>query len=226
MKTTIKLFAVVLLGTYIFVSAAKAQVTYTNSAAFLSAIASMQSFTTNFVSMGLTGTISPITNPTNYSGNSFSYTVTNSNGLYGINGAGTTNNGIIPSGSWIQAELPNNALTLTSFNSPSFLGVTGIGGYWFRSDVNGNFQSNSLVNVIIDYAGGSWTNTVTPTNGLSQTFFGILGVSNISSVRVTGTDANFSTLANITVVPEPSTYALLGFAAAGLAGFLMRRRKQ
>jgi hypothetical protein len=208
----------------------KAQpVTYTDSASFISAIASMQSFTTNFISMGLVGQIQPITNPTNYSGNAFSYTVTApptfDGGLFGINGAGTTNNGVIPSGSWIQASDGPDALSLTNFSAPGSLGVTGIGGYWFRTDFNGVFQSNSLVNVIVDYDGGSYTNTVTPSGGLSQTFFGILGVSNISSVRVTGTDANYSTMANVTVVPEPSTYALLGLAAACLAGYVIRRRR-
>jgi hypothetical protein len=205
-------------------------VTYTNSTNFFNAIASYASFTTNFGTINATNgspiisTIAQIPNPTNFSGNSFGFSVNAANGLWGINGAGTTNNGLIPTGSWIQAGLNTDALSLTSLTGPTLLGVTGIGGYWFRSDFNGDFVSNSLVNVVVNYAGGSYTNTVTP-SGLGNTFFGILVGTNITSVQVTGADGNYSTLANVSVVPEPSTYALLALTAAGLAGYVIRRRR-
>lgn len=219
-----------LIGISLAIASAQAQpTTYTNRTDFLNAIATLPSFTTNFVSMGLVGQLLPITNPTNYSGNNFAYTVTApatfDTGLYGINGAGTTN-GVIPTGSWIQASGDTDALTLTNFSYTGLQpGVSGIGGYWFRTDVDGIFSAN-LVNVIVDYDGGSYTNSVTPTS-LADTFFGILGASNISSVRVTGSGTDrYSTVANVTVVPEPSTYALLGLAAAGLAGYVVRHRRR
>lgn len=229
MKTSLKLsFVVAAMAASVFTAHSQPTI-YTNSSGFLSAIASKPSFTTNFVSMGLVGQLLPITNPTNYSANSFSYTVTApvtyDTGLYGINGAGTTNNGQIPSGSWLQASENVDALTFTNFSYTGLQpGVSGIGGYWFRTDINGDFVSGALVNVVVDYTSGSYTNSFSPVT-LSDSFFGILGVADITSVRITGADGNYSTAANVTAVPEPSTYALLGLAAAGMAGHVLRRRR-
>ena len=110
--------------------------------------------------------------------------------------------------------------------------VYAIGG-WFMA-AESNLKASSFTATIV--AGGVtnvFTNNTTtnnsPTVNYDNTFRGWVYDTNIVSMTLSTDPQNlgFPTAANqITLaVPEPSTYALLAIGAAGLAGYVIRRRR-
>jgi hypothetical protein len=195
--------------------------TYTNSSAFFSAI-SASNYTETF--NGIPGA-NFVTTPTNFSGNGFSFTATTTNGseappnqLYGLTNGGGGDR-------WITLFYPEFGLVFTNFS----LNVSAIGGNFFATDFDGNF-TNTPINVSILLSDSSTFSTnFTPTG--SASFLGVTFSTNVSISSLVISNLNsppqFPTANNLTigVVPEPSTYALLGLAAAGFAGYVIRRRR-
>jgi len=111
--------------------------------------------------------------------------------------------------------------------------VYAIGG-WFMAAEN-NLVASSFTATIVDAAGNTnvFTNNTTtsgsPSANYDNTFRGWVYDTNIVSMTLSTDPQNlgFPTAANnITLaVPEPSTYALLAIGAAGLAGYVIRRRR-
>jgi hypothetical protein len=193
--------------------------TYTNSSSFFSAI-SASNYTETF--NGIPGA-NFVATPTNFSGNGFSFTATTTNGgvnnqLYGLTNGGGADR-------WLTLFFPEFGLVFTNFS----LNVSAIGGNFFATDDQG-FYTNTPINVSILLSDSSTFSTnYTPTG--SASFLGVTFSTNVSISALVISNLNsppqFPTANNLTigVVPEPSTYALLGLAAAGFAGYVIRRRR-
>jgi hypothetical protein len=193
--------------------------TYTDSSAFFSAI-SASNYTETF--NGIPGA-NFVTTPTNFSGNGFSFTATTTNGgvnnqLYGLTNGGGGDR-------WITLFFPEFGLVFTNFS----LNSSAIGGNFFATDDQG-FFTNTPINVSILLSDSSTFSTNYTPFG-SASFLGVTFSTNVSISALVISNLNnppqFPTANNLTigVVPEPSTYALLGLAAAGFAGYVIRRRR-
>ena len=198
--------------------------TYTNSSAFFAAI-SASNYTETFNSIPGANFVNT---PTNFSGNGFSFTATtdtngplpppDNNRLYGLTNGGGSDR-------WLTLYFPEFGLVFTNFS----LNVSAIGGNFFATD-SGGFYTNTPINVSILLSDSSTFSTnYTPSGDTS--FLGVTFSTNVSVSALVISNLNsppqFPTANNLTigVVPEPSTYALLGLAAAGFAGYIIRRRR-
>jgi hypothetical protein len=219
-KILLTLLAAVTITCAIALNAGAQTNTYTNSSSFFSAI-SASNYTETF--NGIAGG-NVVTTPTNFSGNGFSFTATTTNGgldnrLYGLTNGGGDDR-------WITLLYPQFGLVFTNFS----LNVSAIGGNFFATDADG-FYTNTPINVRILLSDSSiFSTNYTPSGATS--FLGVTFSTNVSisslAISNINTPPQFPTANNLTigVVPEPSTYALLGMAAAGLAGYVLRRRRR
>jgi hypothetical protein len=232
MKRTFLTLAIVVITACAATYDAEAQTnTYTSSSAFFAAISS-SNYTETFNSLSTNGvpitTNTFITTPTNFSGNGFSFTATtdtngplpppDNNRLYGLTNGGGSDR-------WLTMYYPNYGLVFTNFS----LNVSAIGGNFFATDQFG-FYTNTPINVSILLSDSSTFSTNFAASSASS-FLGVTFNTNVSvsSLVISNLNAQpqFPTANNliIGVVPEPSTYALLGLAAAGFAGYVIRRRR-
>lgn len=211
MKTLTKTFFIAAAAMSV-ASSADAQVnTFTNSTSFFNAItASNYTETFNSIPDGGSGFASP----TNFSSNGFSMSaLTGVGNFYGIN---------TPPDQWL-STISVTTIAFTNFS----LNVTAIGGNFFNTRDNEAF-TNTPITVRVFFADStSFQTNYTPASPSS--YFGLTYNTNITALIVSNGPpaAEFTTVNNLTVgiVPEPSTYALLGLAAAGFAGFVIRRRR-
>lgn len=225
MKPTTKLLLVSLtmLATAL---TAKAQFTvYTNSTDFLNAFTG-GSFTTNFASVP---DFAALTNPTTFAGSyGYSFTVYSTTNDPGNSQLWGLQNTIASGVDGVSVFMDNDSLVLTNFTYAPGSGGFGIGGNWLSTDGNGEFAPQPVsVSVILSDL-SSYTTNYTPAD-FNSTYLGFITATNLSSVTISGpgsASGYYATVANVTVVPEPSTYALLGLAAAGLAGYVIRRRRR
>ena len=180
-----------------FVAQSQADTVYTDMPTFFAALKG-QSYTETFSS----GTASS-TAPVLFSLNGFSFTVTGAGGTY-------YDDGVI-------GAVDVNASVTISFTSGNVLAV---GGNFFETDVADNFLSAAVTLTLND----GTTATYTPTS--ESTYRGFTSTTPITSLTFAApTDTNYATLDNLTVgttVPEPSTWAMLGFGAAGAGVVALR----
>jgi PEP-CTERM motif len=197
-------------------AAAHAQFTvYTSLASFLAAVGA--NGTDTYTGFSITGTTaSPITR----TAGAYSYTASTPSNFFG---AGTVAN------PWLSTNVATDAITFTGFTST----VRAIGGNFFGSNISGVFQAGN-VTLTATNASGSMVQTLINAN--TSTFLGFVSTSAITSLVLAAVqpDAGFlwPTVDNLilaeakpgSVVPEPSTYALLGTGLLFIGGIARRRR--
>ena len=130
--------------------------------------------------------------------------------------------GIYPGGEgsdiWLSINRPTDSIVFTDF-SP---GVTGFGGYFFASDINGSYVPNgSMVFTAMDGTSLSYTLN----NATTSSFLGFVTTSPLTSVTLTSNGDYWPTANDVIIampVPEPGAYAMM---ALGLGLVAWRRRR-
>lgn len=211
MKTLAKTFFFAAAALSIASSAIAQPTPFTNSTAFFNAITA-SNYTENFNSFsGGTTNASPL----NFSNNGFQYRAQTGFGpFYILNSASPD--------FWL-STFEVTTITFTNI-SPN---VTAIGGNFFATDYNSGYTNTQIGLRFVFADSTSYSTNYTPSGPSS--YFGITYNTNITALIVSNVApaAEYMTVNNLTVgvVPEPSTYALLGLAAAGFAGYVIRRRR-
>ncbi len=201
-------------------SAAQATVvTYTNQAAFLSALGTAVTGTDTFDD--LLSNVS-YAGPLSRTAGSYSYTASAgpaSPTLYGAGGA---------SDAWLSTNVATDPITLDSFAS----GVFAAGAQFFDSNVKGK---NRILpgSITVTATDGSGSTSQLLTNPTPSTFVGFISTGQLLSVVVTAASPfaalpAWPTVNNLTLavaaVPEPET-ALMLLGGLSALGFLARRRR-
>ena len=190
---------------------------YTTEAAYLAAIANPG--TDTFDDLPLGGTID---GPLNRTAGVHTYATSSSaeNGFP---------DSFFPAGSpgdvWLST---NSALSTIAFYGFS-PGVVGIGGFFFGSDIAGDFLAGQTLSLLATDGGGSVSETIF--NATTRSFLGFVSDGALASLTVSVIQPEdafaWPTVNNVTlgsVVPEPETYALM-IGGLGLLGFMARRRR-
>jgi hypothetical protein len=141
---------------------------------------------------------------------SYTYQAYSGTGLWGAGGTGGDY--------WLSNNDRRNPIVFSNFSG----NVSALGGYFFPSNVNGQFTEGSVVVTAID---GTVT-TYNLNNATTGSFLGFVSDTPLTSV-VLGTDggAYWPTANNLMLaVPEPATYGMM-LAGMALVGVAARRRK-
>ncbi|MCU0636094.1 MAG: PEP-CTERM sorting domain-containing protein [Gemmatimonadaceae bacterium] len=129
---------------------------------------------------------------------------------------------------WLSTDFAGAGMRFASFTA----GTNAIGGEIFGSDIGGAFQ-NGPISVAWATTAGSGSTTLTAPS--STSFWGLVTTGTLTSLTITGVDDDddviWGTVNNLrlgqarptTVIPEPSTYALV---ATGLVALVMVRRRR
>ena len=206
-----------LLASVAFGSSAQAAITvYTTQADYLAAINNAGVDTYNDLNP-----VNQLPSSLNRTAGSHSYQVTTS-GVSSLFAVGST------SDAWLSVNNTLDSLIYSGFSS----GVSALGGFFFGTDLNGQFTAAPL-GLTVSATDASGTVTRTLLNPTTSTFLGFVSTGDMSQLSVGSTvtgqsywpTVNDLTLGTTGAVPEPASWAMmiLGMGAIGLA---MRRRNQ
>lgn len=191
---------------------------YTDQASFLAAVGMSGTDTFDDLAAGASLGSGPLFR----SAGGFGYSVSagpNSDILYG---AGTL------SDAWLSSNNARDTITFSGFSA----GTAAAGGFFFGSDISGNFLQRGIVVVSATDASGAVSQQFKVRAG-EGTFFGFVSDTDLTSLSVRVVSGqrnpvwptiNDLTLATAAAVPEPETYAML-LAGLGVVGFVARRRR-
>jgi hypothetical protein len=206
-----RLFLVALaVATLLGSSVARADiVTYTDRNAFLAATSNTGTDTfADIVPLQPYGNL-------NRTAGAYNYSVSGSGGV--LYGAGTA------SDPWLSTNWTDATMTFSNFSG----GVNALGGFFFGTDLFGNFTPHTMVTLTAN-DGSMIVYNLTDTT--TSSFIGFISSSPLVSVmlsNVTGQQfwpvANDLVLGMAAPVPEPATYAML-LCALPLLGLASRRR--
>jgi hypothetical protein len=159
--------------------------------------------------------------PLNRSAGTFTYraTATGTDGLFFPAGTAADR--------WLSTNLAASPILFNNF----LAGTNAIGGAIFGSDVSGAFLNGTINVAWVTSIGSGSINLV---NAASNSFWGLVTTGTLTSLTITGSgvapiiwptmnDLRLGRALPATVVPEPSTYALMATGLVALA--LIRRRR-
>jgi len=188
-------------------AAANADITvYTSQSDFLAAVSTTGTDTYDDL------TLAPYGNSLLRSAGAYSYTVSSPNGIWGAGG---------PTDYWLSNGTRTDSITFSNFSA----GVSGFGGFFFASDINGAYVPNG--DLLLTAADGT-TLSYTLSGATQHSFLGFVSDSGLSSVTLLSSpDGTYWPTANnlvLAAVPEPATYGMF-LAGLGLLGVMARRRR-
>lgn len=221
LQTAISQLKALILTTLLFAAGtAQAGITvYTSQAAYLAAVSATAVDTYDNLP------IDTINTPLNRTAGAYSYTVTTSGSSPLLYGAGNGDD------LWLGSNAPGDSIVFSNFSST----VRGVGGFFFGSDVFGDYASSAGSTLIASNVLGEVLTyqLLLPTQ---SSFIGFISSDAIATLRFknndtdnsiwpTVNDLHLSAAAVIPAVPEPSGYAML-LGGMGLLGLIARRRRQ
>lgn len=187
-------------------AAASADITvYTSQSDFLAAVSAPGIDTYDDL------TVAPRGNSLLRAAGVYGYTVSSPSGIWG---AGS------PSDYWLSNGTRTDAITFSNFSG----GVSAFGGYFFASDINGEYVANG--DLLFTAADGT-TLSYTLSGANRNSFLGFVSDSGLTSVTLLSSpEGSYWPTANslvLAAVPEPATYGMF-LAGLGFLGVMARRR--
>jgi hypothetical protein len=178
---------------------------YTNQADFLAAVSAPGTDTYDDL------TVAPYGPSLDRSAGAYSYTVTSAGGIWGAGG---------PTDYWLSDNSRTDPIFFTNFSA----GVNAFGGFFFGSDIAGQFVPNG--ELVLGASDGSLL-AYTLSNANQNSFVGFVSDAELTSVVLMNTtDGVYWPTANnlvLAAVPEPATYGMF-LAGLGFLGVMARRR--